>query len=1535
MGKEIIETIFNRYLCNYCSTKLNNNEMPRVSVINGCDAGKFPQEISKLNAFSLLFIELASNFPTHFKLGPTYSKIPENQKMVGVRENSIQLPIPIQNTIDELESNLANNRLLDINDINKHLIIYNKRNSNKETVFKNLVNVHNIKDALIWLKSHNRHYAHISIPADPHELLPAQNVAIINEHIDDTNNYTDTVSILDSLTEMLTQDLSDSEFDEIEMLTQDVYYDSECDQVVTLDEYCDREYEEMVTLDEYCDSECEEMVTLDVYCESDIQCGVYDNNSCIANSGGTLVTQDEYIASSDEAVNIGNSNVDPFRCDTVYEDISCRNVNSIKVNNSTVKLSKMSKEFDISKPTDAKLIEKLSDIELSYLIQQYTVTAANTVSDNPDPETFDTLYNFLKIKDAPISSEHSNLDMYCFPDLFPFGVGGGRKEEREEPAQPLRYEKTRLLSSNAQFRRNFQYLFYLLQENERRKINQGLFPSVNNVLGLSDISSEKLLQMLENNDESINRNLSRVLSKIPNTPQYWSSQRNRLEAQIEKFGPPSLFITFSPAEYDWVDAYEYLKNHNLDLPNVESLLPAQLFALDPVLTSMFIRNKFAALLEFIKRSNVLGNIKSYWVRDEYQGRGTCHFHCFFWVEGAPILGKSSDEDIAEFVNGSITCRLPDAHKEPSLHNNVLKYQTHKCGKYCKRIVKNKSSGRFTSTCRFSFPRKSSKEFVLHDVVSSIVGRHTNNFKKRLYDLPRNINETWINDYNPDLLLLWGGNMDIQIVSEYTYSICNYVTKYITKSEKSNIENLEFAGNDQSPYQKAAKFAYGLLRMRKLGAHEAADRILQNSGELWRSSETYLFIPTTFPKYRTDGLKVCMNLWREFDYEELTINQRQSGESNNAWKQLLYRARLGILSCNDHCLLSNRLVPLENVADDTHRPIDRAVEHFVKLRSIEPSAVCLLPTRNMVDELNSKVMSKLNRSVIEISALDEIDCKIKRISKNAEEAVKQLDRLDDARQTGGLEKVLKLANGARVMLPKNLDVTKGLVNGSMGTLVDVVYAKQETIQLLKIKFDLYSSVIDIARDTRKIQIYSNAYLYRKQFPLTIAYSMTIHKSQGLSLKCVLADLGKSVFSPGMAYVCLSRVTSVDGLHLLNLSVPKIKVSKSAIKEYVRLRGKAFNEMGVKIKYNLKDVERVWYTTGVKRKCINSISSQTIHGIPEVKKVMREHTSNQPYSNELNYIKDLKCYVLHSLLHVIIIIHYVTDVNYDLVYGDCIKTVMFDDVRFHGSSELTEIIEELYPDTDNRLNRHNQAQWLSEKTVSCYCTYLKTVTDAKVFSFSSYFSSIFDRIGDVSTDNANSLEDPAIPTACHSFIMQALRCVMSDVHLMQPNELTNMSYSQKIRHIMLSNGDPLDHDYILFPINNGHHWYMLFIDNRSNHKKCIYLDSGSSGKRCKRDRECNKAIKIINYYREYLNLLLQGNNQSINSLAISPLTHPMDYELTSNMQENSHDCGPFTLMNAEILLRNGNINTLLTTVMPLLRIYIMYNLICKLRGIRLRS
>ena len=60
---------------------------------------------------------------------------------------------------------------------------------------------------------------------------------------------------------------------------------------------------------------------------------------------------------------------------------------------------------------------------------------------------------------------------------------------------------------------------------------------------------------------------------------------------------------------------------------------------------------------------------------------------------------------------------------------------------------------------------------------------------------------------------------------------------------------------------------------------------------------------------------------------------------------------------------------------------------------------------------------------------------------------------------------------------------------------------------------------------------------------------------------------------MTYVCLLRVTSLDGLHLLNFSALKVKATKSALKEYVRLRGEAYNEKSIGSKHKVKDIERI--------------------------------------------------------------------------------------------------------------------------------------------------------------------------------------------------------------------------------------------------------------------------------------------------------------------------------------------------------------------------
>ena len=76
---------------------------------------------------------------------------------------------------------------------------------------------------------------------------------------------------------------------------------------------------------------------------------------------------------------------------------------------------------------------------------------------------------------------------------------------------------------------------------------------------------------------------------------------------------------------------------------------------------------------------------------------------------------------------------------------------------------------------------------------------------------------------------------------------------------------------------------------------------------------------------------------------------------------------------------------------------------------------------------------------------------------------------------------------------------------------------------------------------------NFYIYRKQFPLILAYGVTIHKCQGLSLDCAIVDLSDKVFSPGMAYVAVSRVRTLQGLHLVAFDPKSIMVSTSCLNE----------------------------------------------------------------------------------------------------------------------------------------------------------------------------------------------------------------------------------------------------------------------------------------------------------------------------------------------------------------------------------------------------
>ncbi len=121
--------------------------------------------------------------------------------------------------------------------------------------------------------------------------------------------------------------------------------------------------------------------------------------------------------------------------------------------------------------------------------------------------------------------------------------------------------------------------------------------------------------------------------------------------------------------------------------------------------------------------------------------------------------------------------------------------------------------------------------------------------------------------------------------------------------------------------------------------------------------------------------------------------------------------------------------------------------------------------------------------------------------------------------------LCLKKGAVVMCVKN-NPTAGYVNGTLGTVIDFGFDAVEIQTTEKQILTLHPESWVIENDGKKIAQIS-------QLPLRLAWAITVHKSQGMTLDEVEVDLSKS-FAPGMGYVALSRVRTLAGLYLRGIN-----------------------------------------------------------------------------------------------------------------------------------------------------------------------------------------------------------------------------------------------------------------------------------------------------------------------------------------------------------------------------------------------------------------
>jgi len=222
----------------------------------------------------------------------------------------------------------------------------------------------------------------------------------------------------------------------------------------------------------------------------------------------------------------------------------------------------------------------------------------------------------------------------------------------------------------------------------------------------------------------------------------------------------------------------------------------------------------------------LGNVENFFWRREYQLRGIPHCHSKIWVRDAPVYGKDSDEIVLKYITDHVTCRIPDKDKKPELYDLVMKFQFHRCTSSCQKLIFNKITKKKAIRCRYGFPRPIQQYASLNSVKQALQGRKGSQKKRaRLYNLKRTKEEVYINDYNPELLLLWGNNIDLQFIATNEHALNKYVTGYICKQEKKDTANLWEECNKNRSLRGALKtYAMRSFKTREVGIYEAADKL---------------------------------------------------------------------------------------------------------------------------------------------------------------------------------------------------------------------------------------------------------------------------------------------------------------------------------------------------------------------------------------------------------------------------------------------------------------------------------------------------------------------------------------------------------------------------------------------------------------------------------------------------------------------------------------------------------------------------------------
>ena len=198
-------------------------------------------------------------------------------------------------------------------------------------------------------------------------------------------------------------------------------------------------------------------------------------------------------------------------------------------------------------------------------------------------------------------------------------------------------------------------------------------------------------------------------------------------------------------------------------------------------------------------------------------------------------------------------------------------------------------------------------------------------------------------------------------------------------------------------------------------------------------------------------------------------------------------------------------------------LDLLNEHLGKGDNVSDFSVTLTSFNYMAEKINSEKLEAIE----------------------GEEFCYKADIIDEFRKSDApVPENLKLKVGAQVIFCRN-NPAHGYMNGTIAQVIalkdDEITVKLEdgkAIEVQRVSWENYQSQYNV--ETKKVE--SCLLGSFVQYPLKLAWAITIHKSQGMTFDRMHLDLSRGTFQAGQAYVAISRMRSLDGLTLSNPIMP---------------------------------------------------------------------------------------------------------------------------------------------------------------------------------------------------------------------------------------------------------------------------------------------------------------------------------------------------------------------------------------------------------------